>query len=257
MRAFLALLLAAIPLTAQEGHGLSPEEVSFGGRLFFANCVICHGPEGDGVSGVNLASNRFRRATTDAELVGIVQRGVPGTPMPPGNYNDRQASLIVGYLHSMAASPRTLLGAITTRDPANGKAIVTGKGQCLNCHRIGGEGGFLGPNLGEIGATRRTVDLERALLDPSADIRPDNRTLKAVRNDGTVIQPSRLLNQDTYSLQILDSTGHLRSLQKASIKDFEIMKNSPMPVYKGRLTDQEVADTVAYLATLKGHKSRC
>ncbi len=42
------------------------------------------------------------------------------------------------------------------------------------------------------------------------------------------------------------------SLSKNDLRDFDIMKESAMPSYKGKLDDQELADVVAYLVTLKG-----
>jgi putative heme-binding domain-containing protein len=89
------------------------------------------------------------------------------------------------------------------------------------------------------------------LLDPNSTIRDANRPVRAVALDGTVIQGT-LLNYDTYSLQLLDTTGKLRSLQIDRLREYELMKTSPMPGYKDQLTAQEIADLVSYLATLKG-----
>jgi mono/diheme cytochrome c family protein len=63
---------------------------------------------------------------------------------------------------------------------------------------------------------------------------------------------SRLLNQDTYRLQVIDGGGQLLSQPKDELREFEVMSASPMPVYEGRLSTQELADVVAYLKTLKG-----
>jgi quinoprotein glucose dehydrogenase len=172
--------------------------------------------------------------------------------MPPGNYTDEQASVIVAYLHSMGSAPHSALG--TGADPgdsARGKAIFDGKGQCRSCHRLGDEGGFTGPDLTSIGADRRPADLQGSLVDPSAGIRDTNRPVRAVTLDGTVIQGT-LLNYDTYSLQLLDTSGKLRSLQTDKLREYELMKTSPMPSYKDQLTAQEIADLVGYLVTLKG-----
>ena len=68
---------------------------------------------------------------------------------------------------------------------------------------------------------------------------------------GTVIRGT-LLNYDRYSLQLLDTSGKLRSLQTDTLRQYELMKISPMPSYKDKLTAQEFADIVSYLVTLKG-----
>jgi putative heme-binding domain-containing protein len=248
---FVFPLLLAAPLFAQEGHGVTPADIERGGQVYMTNCAACHGPDGDTVPNVNLASNRFRHAATDQELIGIIQKGIPGTPMPPGNYTDAQAGVIVAYLHSMATATKTVRSSANPGDAARGKAIVEGSGQCRTCHRIGEEGSFAGPDLSDIGRSRRAADLERSLTDPDAEIRQDNRTVRAVRGDGSKVG-GLLLNQDTYSLQLIDAAGKLVSLDKSKLREFEIMKTSPMPSYKGKLSDQELADVVSYLASLKG-----
>jgi putative heme-binding domain-containing protein len=250
VRAFACILLGVFALWAQEGHGVTTADVQRGGQIFLASCARCHGPDGDAVSGVDLASNKFRHARTDRELMDLIRKGIPGTPMPPGNYTDDQASAIVAYLHSMGNAPRSTSDA-NPGNPARGKAIFDGKGQCRTCHRVNEEGGFTGPDLSSIGGERRPADLQRALLDPNSGIRDANRPVRAVTLDGTVIQGT-LLNYDTYSLQLLDTTGKLRSLQTDKLREYELMKTSPMPGYKDQLTTQEIADLVSYLVTLKG-----
>lgn len=250
LHAFSLLTLAALSALAQEGHGVTPADLQRASLIYFSNCSSCHGPDGDAISGVNLASNRFRRAQSDGDLIGIIQKGIPGTPMPPGAYTDEQAAVLVAYLHSMATSTKSTL-RLPPGDSARGLALIETKGQCLTCHTIGNRGSVAGPNLSSIGATRRLADIERSLLDPSAEIHSDNRPVRAVAKDGAKIAGT-LMNQDTYSLQILDSAGKLRSLQKASLREYEILKTSPMPSLKGRFTDQELADIVSHLVTLKG-----
>jgi alcohol dehydrogenase (cytochrome c) len=244
-----------VALTAQEEHGYTTADIERGGQMFLIGCANCHGPEGEALPDVKLASGRFRRGSSDADLVKIIRGGIPGTPMPPGNYTEAQAQMLVAYLRSMSRIATTgRLTAGITENPSRGKTIVEGSGQCLNCHRIAGQGGFLGPDLSDVGATRRRTDIERALVDPSAEIRVDNHTVRIVGRDGKEIQ-ARLLNQDTYSLQGIDTAGKLVSVQKTSLRQFEVLKGSPMPSYKTKFSTQELADVTAYLTTLKGGPS--
>jgi putative heme-binding domain-containing protein len=233
-------------LLAQQAKFL-PGEIEGGGRLYSANCTGCHGPEGDGVAAVNFSKGQFRRASSDEDLARIILGGIPGTAMPPGNFSGSQAATIVAYLRSMAASA----GTPAAGDAARGRIVFEGKGQCLSCHAVNGVGSRLGPNLTEIGAFRRVVELRTSLVDPDAEIRPENRTVRAVTRDGATIT-GRLLNQDTFSLQLVDSNERLQSLDKSALREFTIVRNSAMPSYRDRLTAEELADVVGYLASLRG-----
>src|SRR5688500_11797022 len=217
-----------------------------GERLYMENCVECHGPEGDAVPDVDLGHGRFRRATTDPELVGIVLRGIPNTAMPPNNFSEAQASAIVQFLRAKARR-----AAATAGNVANGQTIFTGKGNCTSCHRVNGSGSRLGPDLSEVGRLRHSTDIERAILDPDALIVPSNRFVRLVARDGATIT-GRLLNQDAFTMQLLDSKEQLRTLMRADLKEFAFMDKSPMPSYRGKLSPQEITDLVSYLVSLQG-----
>jgi len=80
---------------------------------------------------------------------------------------------------------------------------------------------------------------------------PINRPVRAVTRDGKIIN-GRRLNEDTYTVQLLDDQEKLVSLTKADLREYAILTASPMPSYKDRLTESELADVVAYLLSLKG-----
>ena len=62
----------------------------------------------------------------------------------------------------------------------------------------------------------------------------------------------RLLNLDTFTVQLLDSKEQLRSFVKSDVRDHGFVEKSPMPSYKDKLSAQELADVVSYLVSLKG-----
>ena len=234
------------PLLAQ--HGYTPGDVQEGEGLFIENCAICHGPEGDAVPGVELARGKFRHASSDEELSQIIKNGIPGTAMPPGNFHEHQLTALIAYLRSMSAvAPET----VALGNAARGKGIFEGKGQCLDCHRADGKGSYLGPDLTDIGVMRRTAQLERSILEPDAEILPQNRWFRVVTKDGTEVV-GKLLNLDTFTVQMMDSHEQLRSFQKTNLKEFGFVNKSPMPSYKDKLSSEELSDLVAYLVTLKG-----
>ena len=246
----IAAVLWASFVSAQ-GHGYTPADIENGGLLYQSNCTGCHGPEGDGVPSVNLGGGKFRRGTTDDELVKIILGGIPGTAMPPSSFSEGQAGTIVAYLRSLAESPP---GApMIPGDASRGKMLFEGKGQCITCHSVAGVGARTAPALTEIGASRRAVELQRSIVEPGAEIRSDARPVRVVMRDGSTVT-GRLLNQDSYTIQLLDSNSRLRLLDKSTVREFTIPKESPMPSYRDRLDAQEVADLVTYLTSLKGRR---
>jgi putative heme-binding domain-containing protein len=248
-------LCAMGTLIAQE-HSYTPADIENGSRVFQTTCAGCHGQNGDGVAGIDLSRGQFRRGTSDPDIVKIIQTGIPGTTMPPHNMTDTEAGTVVAYLRNMAtirrgAAPDVLRGV---GDAARGKTLFDGKGQCATCHRVNGKGPRLAPDLSEVGATRPLSELFQALLDPDATIRtirPGNRFFRIVTRDGATMT-GRLMNQDSFSVQLLDANERLVSLLKANLREFGYVKNSPMPSVRDKLSAQEVDDLVGYLVTLKG-----
>jgi cytochrome c oxidase cbb3-type subunit III len=247
-----ATMLLAAPASAQD-HGYTPADIENGGRLYQSSCGGCHGQDGSGVSGIELARGQFRRGTSDTDLIKIIQTGIPGTTMPPHNFTDAQAATVVAYLRNMAtvrsgAAPTVLRGV---GDAARGKALFEGKGQCTTCHRVNGKGPRLAPDLSEVGATRPLPELHQSLLEPNATMRAGNRFFQVVTTDGRTIT-GRLMNQDSFSIQMLDAGERLVSLEKSNLREYGFVRTSPMPSMQDKLTLQEVDDLVGYLVTLKG-----
>ena len=245
------VLLFASAVSAQE-HSYTQADIENGARLYQSSCAGCHGPDGDMVPGVELQRGRFRRGTSDTEIMRLIQFGIPGTTMPPSSFSEAQAGSIVAFLRS--AAPAADGGARVVRgDAAKGRATFEGKGRCATCHRINGVGPRVAPDLSDIGAIRPALELEQKLIDPNALVRPANRSIEIVLKDGTRMA-GHLLNQDTFSIQLLDSNERLRSLAKAGIRDYTYVKSSPMPSYRDSLTAAELTDLVTYLVSLKGER---
>jgi hypothetical protein len=57
----------AVTLMAQQPRYL-PAEIDAGGRVYTSTCTGCHGPDGDGVAGINFSQGRYRRAASDDDL---------------------------------------------------------------------------------------------------------------------------------------------------------------------------------------------
>ncbi len=138
-------------------------------------------------------------------------------------------------------------------DAAWGKVIFEGKGDCLSCHRVKVTGSRSGPDLTLIGRERRATRayLERALLDPDADVTRANRGVRVtLKKDGTIVT-GRLLTRDMFTVELMDSQGNLKSFLKSELSEVTIVTKGLMPSYKGKLGSEEVADVVSYLRSLR------
>jgi putative heme-binding domain-containing protein len=223
-------------------------DVENGARAYQATCAACHGPDGNLIANIDFGRGVFRRSYTDDELGRIIVNGIPNTPMPPSPAtSEAQALQIVAYLRSL---PETATDAGVGGDAARGREIVRSSSDCMTCHRIGSVGSAFGPDLSRIGLDRRATELVRALVDPNAEVQPNQRTYRVTPRRGEPVT-GRLLNHDTFTVQLFDRQGQLRSFDKADLRDFGF-GDSPMPSYRSTLSPQALADVVAYLGSLRG-----
>ena len=153
-----------------------------------------------------------------------------------------------GVLFCLIASAGDLLAQ---GDATRGLSIFEGKGACLTCHRVSAKGSRMGPDLTDIGTLRAPEVLAKALLAPNPEVQPQNKLYRVATTDGTVVM-GKLINQDIFSIQMLDSKERLISFQKAKLKEQGSVPTPAMPSYEGKLTKAEQSDVLAYLATLKG-----
>jgi len=242
----LSLVLLPSPTAQQQTYRLA--DIDVGAQVYAENCYSCH-LDGRGVPGVDLSAGPIRRASTDEELQALIQKGIPGTAMSPRTLNTAQLNGLVAYIRTMKdyGSKPVAMG-----DPARGKALFEGDGQCRTCHRVDGQGSRVALNLSNVGALRPPAYLQRALRDPNSTYveMPENRFVRAVTKNGTTVT-GRRVNEDTFTILVIDDHENLVSLDRATLRSYTILKESPMPSFKGKLTDEQVSDLVAYLATLK------
>ena len=240
------LLIAGLasPATAQHATAF---DVQDGRRVYEGLCAACHGPDGNLIAGIDFSRGVFRRTFSDDELAGTIMAGIPNTPMPPNPAMRRDEALrVVEYLRSMSEGRETK----TDGDARRGRALFEGKGECRDCHAVGGEGSRVGPDLTSIALVRRVGELERSLLDPKAEVQPENRFYKVSPKSGQPVV-GRLLNRDTFTVQLMDLDERLRSFQIADLREHGF-DDSPMPPARDKLSTQEIADVVSYLSSLRG-----
>jgi cytochrome c oxidase cbb3-type subunit III len=221
-----------------------------GQQLFMGQCARCHGPKGEGGRGAVLAQPRLRHAPDDEALFLVIRDGIKGTEMPAGYAVDtRETWQLAAYIRSLGRmAPEKVAG-----DPKRGQELYQAKAHCTQCHIVSGQGGSLGPELTEIGTRRSAAHLRAAVLDPESTLPEGFLQVRLVTQDGHRITGVRL-NEDTFSIQVVDLNGGLHSFLKKDLKELQRdTGKSPMPTFKATLSSSEMDDLVAYLVSLRGN----
>ena len=244
-----ALGMMAMPAAAQtQGRQYRSEDIRAGAKLYGAQCALCHGQNGDGIAGVNLPRQQFRRASSDEDIRNTIGTGVAAAGMPAFRLMAPELDGLIAYIRSGFDQTGT---GFTLGNAARGQALFEGKGGCLSCHRVHGKGALAAPDLSDIGLAKPPGAIQRSLLEPSSAMQPINRTVRIVLGNGRTIE-GRRVNEDTHTVQLIGSDGALHSLEKSAIRRMETAARSDMPSYADTLSGEERADLLAYLVSLKG-----
>lgn len=232
--------------------GLSSDDLADGQRLYRIHCARCHGIEGAGGEGANLARPKLKYATDDESLLKVLAEGIPGTGMPAiWSLDAEQAARVAAYVRSLGRLDREPMPG----DPSRGAEIFRGSGGCPACHIVAGQGRGIGPELSDIGDRRGVGYLRRSLLAPAeAQSRTmgyqDYLTVRLRTRQGSI--EGLRINEDAFSIQVRDGNGKLHSVRKDELIDLEKdFAHSLMPAYGDILSPAEIDDVVSYLMSLR------
>jgi putative heme-binding domain-containing protein len=171
--------------------------------------------------------------------------------MPGVFFEGTQVWQIVAFVRSLSGS---VAASSLPGDAARGQRLFRQQG-CVGCHLVRGEGGVKGPDLSVIGSQRSAAYLRESILDPNSKVSQDFWVAKIINRDGSA-HSGFIMNQDTYTVQILDFSLGLQAFPRSEFKDFGIDRSSIMPAYKGKLSEEELNDLVIYLLSLKRQSGR-
>ena len=235
-----------LPIAAAQGAGQAEAK-----STYESVCAACHGLDArGGERGPNLATRPEVIQKSDKELFEILKNGRTAAGMPSfSSFGAEKLASLVAYLRTLQGQGKEepLPG-----DPAAGKVLFYGKAKCADCHMIGGQGGFWGPELtsyaarmnadevrGRIVHTGKDFDLRRGLVDVT------------LANSATISGLVR--NEDNFSLQLQTSDGVFHLLSKSDIRSKSYTGHSPMPSdYGSTLSETELNDLVSYLLSASG-----
>lgn len=265
----IALFLSLLTLTASAeqpspkpnplaGNAKAIEE----GRLVFrVNCTLCHGLNAHGgIRGPDLTTGRRTHGASDEEVFHNILQGISGTAMPANDLTDQETWQVIAYLRSLAPKSTAVKG-----DRTAGEKTFWGDGNCSLCHMVKGKGGRVGPDLSRVGAARSLAYMEESirqpdrrltegLTEPNKDLAQAYEKVVVVTNTGEEIT-GVALNEDSFSLQMMDPSEQLHLFQKKDLRSVAHTRKSLMPAYaEDLLSAKDLEDLLAYLSSLRGAK---
>lgn len=240
----------AAPAEAQENPFDTRVDVRMGERAFRAQCGRCHGRDARGndeTGAPDLTTGQFSRVSSDAGMFQVIREGIDGTAMigVSPRASDQTVWQIVSYVNSLNLDPEDF---DLPGDAGRGEQVYAGA-NCSTCHMIRGAGGRTGPDLSTVGSRLDPDEMTASLTDPNAEVAPRWWTMRIQRADGSTIEGLRM-NEDTFTIRIMDEDENLWSFMKSEVRSFERVKTSTMPAAED-LTAGDVDDLVAYLFSLR------
>jgi putative heme-binding domain-containing protein len=135
------------------------------------------------------------------------------------------------------------------RDTARGKRLFTETG-CAQCHRLGNEGGFVGPDLTAVSSRFDRRALLESIVEPSRVIAENYRSVTVTLKSGA-IHDGRIVGEDAKSITLAINPvdpDQRRRLLKADIASQRVSEISPMPGgLLDTLTREEILDLLAWI----------
>ncbi|HWW17445.1 MAG TPA: c-type cytochrome [Candidatus Saccharimonadales bacterium] len=265
--AILLFAVTVVPASAQDKNPLAKDPVAAkaGEFEFRANCAFCHGLGARGGGrGPDLTRAQKKHGNSDGDLFRTINEGVPGTAMPPNGATQQGVGMteeeiwqVISYIRSVQVKTSSQ----PSGNAAHGKELFAGSGACATCHMIEGKGGRLGPDLTAAGTARSTDYLVDSIRNPSRrlaqgiseamkEFSQEYETVSVTDDRGQKFQ-GVVLNEDNFTLQMLDTREQLHLFEKDKLRSFEKTRESLMPRYDEKmLPDKDLQDIVAYLLSL-------
>lgn len=136
--------------------------------------------------------------------------------------------------------------------PAEGaKLFAAGQGACVACHRVGANGGQVGPDLSRIGAIRTERELVESILFPGNTIARDYELHDVETSDGQH-HLGLIRSRAAAGLVLVDAAGQAKTLPHPSVVAEKEVATSLMPAgLDAAFKPQELLDLVAWLRSLR------
>ncbi|MDR3622322.1 MAG: HEAT repeat domain-containing protein [Paludisphaera borealis] len=142
--------------------------------------------------------------------------------------------------------------ALAGGDPDRGRRIFFEKAevQCVRCHKVGGQGGDVGPDLSGVGGRQPREYLLESIVAPDRKIAEGFETLVVATADGQV-QAGILKSEAGDALKLMTPEGKLVTISKDDVEERKRGASAMPADLTKSLSRSEVRDLVAYLANQK------
>lgn len=141
---------------------------------------------------------------------------------------------------------------LTDGNPQVGRDIFTSKrAACAACHRVGTDGGSIGPDLTKVGERRNQRDLLEAVLYPSASIGQGFETYN-LRLENGLVHSGLITRQTTEAVYLRTTDQRDIRLRRGEIEEMSRGNVSVMPAgLENTMTREQLRDLIAYLRSLR------
>ncbi len=193
---------------------------------------------------------------------------------PPIRLDPDELTSVVLYLQSLGGQPDVALITVPPEvrlsyreapavvpwqpylegDSARGRELFfdpSGPTRCAGCHRIGEEGGNIGPELTSVAGTRTIQSIVESLVEPSASIPTGYETELIETADGRILD-GLVIRETSDSLWLATALEEVHVLARAEVARRRTQETSLMPNdLADILSVRQLHDLVAYLRTLE------
>lgn len=123
---------------------------------------------------------------------------------------------------------------------------------CLRCHKLGGQGGEVGPELSKIAAdpAKTREYLLESIVDPNRQIAKGFDSVLLSTDDGRIVA-GVLKSEDERELRLMTPEGKLVAIAKDEIDERRQGQSAMPDKIIASLSKSELRDLVEFLANLK------
>jgi cytochrome c oxidase cbb3-type subunit 3 len=244
----LLLLVGAANAPARPQAEVQDPAIERGHKQFGQACGFCHGLDATGARGPDLVRSPLVAHDVKGDLIGdVIRHGRPDKGMPAMPLTDAQVSDIAAFLHARAAQALRSSGLpkgypaekLLTGNADAGKIFFNGPGGCNKCHSPSGD-------LDKVASKYSPIELEAHMLYPGGR----HATALVTLPSGEQIK-GPVVHVDDFETGLRDASGWYRSFSREHVK---VELQDPLSAHQemlSKLTQADMHNLFAYLATLK------